>query len=87
MELLQSMQVFARLAELGSFTRAADAMQSVVSADIRQRGWHLRTALPGSWQWLLRLNPRMDYAYMLYPPVAKTETYRADSADHYAVWT
>lgn len=27
MELLQSMQVFARLAELGSFTRAADAMQ------------------------------------------------------------
>lgn len=28
MELLQSMQVFARLAELGSFTRAADALQS-----------------------------------------------------------
>lgn len=27
MELLQSMQLFARLAELGSFTRAADAMQ------------------------------------------------------------
>jgi LysR family transcriptional regulator for bpeEF and oprC len=27
MELLQSMQVFSRLAELGSFTRTADALQ------------------------------------------------------------
>lgn len=50
----------------------------------RQRGWHLRIALPGGWHWLLRLNTLMDYAYMLYPPGAQKEIYRADSAAHHA---
>jgi hypothetical protein len=46
----------------------------------RKRGWHLRIALSDGWHWLLCLNTLMDYAYTLYPPGARKEIYRADSA-------
>lgn len=62
----------------------AEALGGTVGTALkRKRGWHLRIALSDGWHWLLRLHTLMDYAYMLYPPGASKEIYRADSApDH-----